>query len=411
MVIQERYEEQSLKFYGLALATVVAFVGFRYALTPLLLNNVPLALLIVAVALSAWLGGRGPGLFATGVAAVLGNFFFLEPFHSFSVQNNTDIMKLSLFALEGAGVTWVTWKCAPLVKRCVLNPVTEWVLEHPIVTLVLAAFALVPFIALGVHLAELNSHASPLKTYGDWFWWTLGVTLRVRFFQADPVTSIGRVLASLQILFGWITFIVVLAKMIAVIAQKRIDRTGNELTSFYNSARRASINIDDRFPFLTYVNALPPTSISGHTVIFGWNEIVKQYIQSNLGTRFTEDTPVIVICQSLTQEMVDFAKELRPKGFLIVEGHNESYVLKRFSVGSAKEILITHPPAAHGSDGDKEVLKLASTVAAINENARIIVEIEQSKYMPYLKDIGVSEIRRFNSHLKLVKKDGDSDHS
>ena len=65
----------SRRAYAVAvLATVVAGAG-TWVLWPLLHAN-SLLLFLGAVAVSAWHGGRGPGLIATGLGVLLNDFFF-----------------------------------------------------------------------------------------------------------------------------------------------------------------------------------------------------------------------------------------------------------------------------------------------------------------------------------------------
>jgi PAS domain S-box-containing protein len=76
---------RSAAAYGLALAAMIAAVGVRLLLHPLLGDRLPFITLFLAVAVAAWYGGRGPALltFVTGALAV--GFFILEPRYSFAV--------------------------------------------------------------------------------------------------------------------------------------------------------------------------------------------------------------------------------------------------------------------------------------------------------------------------------------
>ena len=104
------------------------------------------------------------------------------------------------------------------------------------------------------------------------------------------------------------------------------------------------------------------------------------------------DEPVVVIVPKLKDEMVAFAKRLRSKGLLIVEGScSSAEILKRYNVESAKEIVITQPVSTKQGVSDLNVAQTACLIAGINSHGRIIVEIESHKYMPFLRDIGVSD--------------------
>lgn len=61
-------------------------------------------LLVVGVAL---LGGLGPALLASAMSAALLNFFFTEPFHTFRVHEDTDVVAVLVFAAISVMVSWV----------------------------------------------------------------------------------------------------------------------------------------------------------------------------------------------------------------------------------------------------------------------------------------------------------------
>ncbi len=64
--------------YGLALLIVAAAFGLQWVLW-LWLAPAPYFLFLSAVILSAWVGGNGPGAFATALSVLVTQFFFLEP--------------------------------------------------------------------------------------------------------------------------------------------------------------------------------------------------------------------------------------------------------------------------------------------------------------------------------------------
>ena len=61
-------------------------------------------LLVVGTAL---VGGLGPALLASAVSAALLNFFFTEPFHTFRVHEDTDVVAVLVFAAISVMVSWV----------------------------------------------------------------------------------------------------------------------------------------------------------------------------------------------------------------------------------------------------------------------------------------------------------------
>src|SRR5688572_20311429 len=66
----------ALRRYGVAAGSVTLALLLSLLARPLIEPN-PFLLFFAAVALSAWFGGLGPGLAATGVAALLSDYFLL----------------------------------------------------------------------------------------------------------------------------------------------------------------------------------------------------------------------------------------------------------------------------------------------------------------------------------------------
>lgn len=69
---------------------------------------VPFLFLLLPVAVSAWVGGAAGGLWATLLAAIVGEYFFVTP-GSLLLTDNSREQNLSLliFALEGAAASWL----------------------------------------------------------------------------------------------------------------------------------------------------------------------------------------------------------------------------------------------------------------------------------------------------------------
>jgi PAS domain S-box-containing protein len=92
--------------YGLAVVSVAAVTAVRLLLHPVLGDAAPLILFFLAVTVSAWYGGLGPGLLATALSAAAGSYFLLEPVdHVFSVTNPRDVLHLLLFVAMGLVIT------------------------------------------------------------------------------------------------------------------------------------------------------------------------------------------------------------------------------------------------------------------------------------------------------------------
>jgi K+-sensing histidine kinase KdpD len=78
--------------YGLAVAAVALATLLKLLLVPLIQEQTPFLLFFFAILLSAWVGGRGPGLLATGLAALSVNYFFFTPHYSFGVAGTGQVV-------------------------------------------------------------------------------------------------------------------------------------------------------------------------------------------------------------------------------------------------------------------------------------------------------------------------------
>lgn len=90
--------------YGVAVMAVALAFGLKLLVEPLILQETPFLLVFAAVMVSAWYGGLGPGLLATVLAALITDYFFLDPIGSFSGLS-LESVPLGAFLLEGALVS------------------------------------------------------------------------------------------------------------------------------------------------------------------------------------------------------------------------------------------------------------------------------------------------------------------
>ena len=83
--------------YGAAAAAVGVAAVLRGLVSPVLGAESPFLLFVVAVIVAAWLGGGGPGLFATGLAALVGTYLFLPPQFSLRISGAGSLANLGDF--------------------------------------------------------------------------------------------------------------------------------------------------------------------------------------------------------------------------------------------------------------------------------------------------------------------------
>ena len=86
---------------------VVAFVGVRLAIHPLLGDNAQLMLFILSVILAALVGNFYNGVIAAALSALAGIYFFIKPYYSLQIESNYDFAHVITFFVVGTVVAWL----------------------------------------------------------------------------------------------------------------------------------------------------------------------------------------------------------------------------------------------------------------------------------------------------------------
>lgn len=87
--------------YLMAIAVTIAVVVLRQMADPWFAERTVLVLLVLPIALSAYLGGLGPGLVSTGIAAASSAYFFLSPKGSLVIGNPIDVTQWMVLVTTG----------------------------------------------------------------------------------------------------------------------------------------------------------------------------------------------------------------------------------------------------------------------------------------------------------------------
>lgn len=94
----QRFKTASLLFrYGVAVSAAALATLFTLLLWPFIQTSF-FPLFSLAVFVSAWMGGLGPGLLTTALAGLANAYFFLLPFYSLAVTVD-GLLKLGVFTL------------------------------------------------------------------------------------------------------------------------------------------------------------------------------------------------------------------------------------------------------------------------------------------------------------------------
>jgi signal transduction histidine kinase len=107
---------KSLQYFVAIAATAVVFTA-RFLLKSALDDVAPLLLFTLSVMVAAWYGGLGPGLLATALGALLGAYFFIEPFSSFRIYTGADEIEVGLFLGIGIAISILSQARLSLLEK------------------------------------------------------------------------------------------------------------------------------------------------------------------------------------------------------------------------------------------------------------------------------------------------------
>jgi PAS domain S-box-containing protein len=91
--------------YGLALASVAIALGLNLFLFSHTVQSVEFPIFVIAISITVWYGGPGPGIFALVLAALAFNYYFTEPYYSFYITRS-ELPYYATFIIFALLVTW-----------------------------------------------------------------------------------------------------------------------------------------------------------------------------------------------------------------------------------------------------------------------------------------------------------------
>ena len=104
------YRRSAAMRYGVAVLAVAIAFGTRYMIYGDLQNRLVFAFFVPAAIVSVWYGGVGPGMLATVLGMILGDFFFLPPRYSLGPLGIRESLALGTYAVT-------TMLCVLLCER------------------------------------------------------------------------------------------------------------------------------------------------------------------------------------------------------------------------------------------------------------------------------------------------------
>jgi signal transduction histidine kinase len=93
------FRSHGAKPYAIGLAGVVVATILRFLFDPVLGEHLSFSFHYLAVSLAAWTGGFWPAVITAVCSALVGNFFFTDPYHSLEISSNEELVSLIFFIL------------------------------------------------------------------------------------------------------------------------------------------------------------------------------------------------------------------------------------------------------------------------------------------------------------------------
>jgi voltage-gated potassium channel len=216
---------------------------------------------------------------------------------------------------------------------------------------------------IAVYYVERGPGGS-IKTLGEAFWWLIVTVATVGYGDFSPVTTTGRIIASVLIVIG--------VGLIPFIA-----------------AQGASYLITRR---LREERGLEKIKDKEHTVICGWNEHIDMILE---GIIARQEHPKIVLVNSLTSEkMNEVLLKYKSINLRFVHGDFSSEaVLDLANMKQAAMVMILSDTAQGDiSSADERAVLGTLAVKTMNPRARVCVEVTEPKAAPHVRRAGASEV-------------------
>lgn len=114
--VKSIFRDVRLPPYGVALLSVAVALGLTRSLLPWLYPTTT-PLFFIAVILSTWYGGLGPGLLATVLATLAINYFLISPLYSLELAHLGTLMRLSILSMAAVAIATLNQSRRTAIKK------------------------------------------------------------------------------------------------------------------------------------------------------------------------------------------------------------------------------------------------------------------------------------------------------
>lgn len=246
---------------------------------------------------------------------------------------------------------------------------------------VLMIWAMIPYLVAN---AEKGIEGSNITSYFDGLWWGIVTILTIGYGDRFPITTEGRIWASIMMLAGVVGISILTAKVSSVFLEKALrDRRG-----FVDSK-----------------------TLNQHFIICGWKNEMHAFLSQMLKANTDLKAKDIVLVNNIAESEMETLKEIPLlKDIKFIKGDFFTVdIIKRAAPEKARKILIVADmtPGIRGqiptlSEADARTVMTCMTLNNIAKGIPIAAEILDEQMDQYLKLAGVHEIiysRDYSRHL------------
>lgn len=237
------------------------------------------------------------------------------------------------------------------------------------------AFISVSFSAL-IFLIEMR-HNQMFRSFWDGVWWFFITATTTGYGDKYPLTSLGRAMAILAILFGMITMSLVTASISSAFVERRLreERGLGEIRS------------------------------KGHIVICGWNKRGRRLIE--LISELKGSSVEIVLVNELSEEdMLEVMYGMRKRARIkFIKGdHTSEATLRRANISNASvAFILSDIYSQKGSANLDERSALATlTIKSIEPKVKICAEVVDPENRQHLLRAGADEIIVHGEYVEQI---------
>ena len=232
----------------------------------------------------------------------------------------------------------------------------------------LALYTLVALVVGGLAVLRLESRTNTsFQTVEDGIWWAVVTLTTIGYGDKFPITTGGRLVAGVMLLFGLGMVGIVTGKIASILVEKKI-KEGRGLTDAMH--------------------------VSGHCVILGWKSDMHLFVQEIL-TVNPELSPEKLVLVNGADELLNGELRDRFPGLVYIHGEvTDPLVLQRTHLSRATKVIIVADQAGGRTDQevDARTVMSAMTIKNMAPDVYTCAEILDRTYYEHLQLARCDEI-------------------